>query len=212
MYGDQATPPRPAPGGAAHERTGRREPSGRPRPGRAPVERHGVPGGRGRGQRWFQKALAGFQQAASTEKKSAYFQYRVGKMYAMGYGVEQDYLEPPSGTSGPPGTTTILLPPMTWDASISGGRGWGGMRNMPWNCSSQRRSTKNSPTPTPCTSWVGCIALASAQKPTRWKRTIGTRWPMTLLCPSRKPVRMTSSNTGWGIWPSTGSGQNPARK
>ena len=44
-------------------------------------------------QRWFQKALAGFQQAASTEKKSAYFQYRVGKMYAMGYGVEQDYLE-----------------------------------------------------------------------------------------------------------------------
>ena len=44
-------------------------------------------------QRWFQKALAGFQKAAATEKKSAYFQYRVGKMYAMGYGVEQDYLE-----------------------------------------------------------------------------------------------------------------------
>ena len=44
-------------------------------------------------QRWFQKALAGFQKAASTEKKPAYFQYRVGKMYAMGYGVEQDYLE-----------------------------------------------------------------------------------------------------------------------
>ena len=42
-------------------------------------------------QRWFQKALAGFQKAASTEKKPAYFQYRVGKMYAMGYGVEQDY-------------------------------------------------------------------------------------------------------------------------
>ena len=47
----------------------------------------------GRAQRWFQKALAGFQKAASTEKKPAYFQYRVGKMYAMGYGVEQDYLE-----------------------------------------------------------------------------------------------------------------------
>lgn len=44
-------------------------------------------------QQWFQKALAGFQQAAATEKKPAYFQYRVGKMYAMGYGVEQDYLE-----------------------------------------------------------------------------------------------------------------------
>ena len=44
-------------------------------------------------QRWFQKALAGFQKAAATEKKSAYFQHRVGKMYAMGYGVEQDYLE-----------------------------------------------------------------------------------------------------------------------
>lgn len=44
-------------------------------------------------QRWFQKALAGFQKAASTEKKPAYFQYRAGKMYALGYGVEQDYLE-----------------------------------------------------------------------------------------------------------------------
>ena len=44
-------------------------------------------------QRWFQKALAGFQNAAATEKKPAYFQYRVGKMHAMGYGTEQDYLE-----------------------------------------------------------------------------------------------------------------------
>ena len=44
-------------------------------------------------QHWFQKALAGFKEAASTEKKPAYYQYRVGKMYAMGYGVEQDYLE-----------------------------------------------------------------------------------------------------------------------
>ena len=44
-------------------------------------------------QHWFQKALAGFQKAASTEKKPAYYQYRMGKMYAMGYGVEQDYLE-----------------------------------------------------------------------------------------------------------------------
>ena len=44
-------------------------------------------------RQWFQKALAGLRKAASTEKKPAYFQYRVGKMYAMGYGVEQDYLE-----------------------------------------------------------------------------------------------------------------------
>lgn len=44
-------------------------------------------------QRWFQKALAGFQQTAATGKKPAYFQYRVGKMYAMGYGTKQDYLE-----------------------------------------------------------------------------------------------------------------------
>ena len=44
-------------------------------------------------QRWFQKALAGFQKAAATEKKPAYFQYRVGKVYAMGYGTKQDYLE-----------------------------------------------------------------------------------------------------------------------
>lgn len=42
-------------------------------------------------QRWFQKALSGFQQAASTERRPAYFQYRVGKMHAMGYGTEQDY-------------------------------------------------------------------------------------------------------------------------
>ena len=44
-------------------------------------------------QRWFQKALAGFQSAATTPKRAAYFQYRVGKMYAMGYSVEQNYLE-----------------------------------------------------------------------------------------------------------------------
>ena len=44
-------------------------------------------------RQWFQKALAGLRKAASTEKKPAYFQYRVGKMHAMGYGVEQDYLE-----------------------------------------------------------------------------------------------------------------------
>ena len=44
-------------------------------------------------QRWFQKALAGFQSAAVTPKRAAYFQYRVGKMHAMGYGVEQDYLQ-----------------------------------------------------------------------------------------------------------------------
>lgn len=42
-------------------------------------------------QRWFQKSLSGFRQAASTERRPAYFQYRVGKMHAMGYGTEQDY-------------------------------------------------------------------------------------------------------------------------
>ena len=38
----------------------------------------------------FQKALAGFEQEASG-KRPAYWQYRIGKMYAMGYGVDQDY-------------------------------------------------------------------------------------------------------------------------
>lgn len=44
-------------------------------------------------QRWFQKALAGFQSAAADPQGGTYYQYRVGKMYAMSYGVEQDYLE-----------------------------------------------------------------------------------------------------------------------
>ena len=53
----------------------------------------GCQGDEDEAQRWFQKAMTRFQKAASTEKKPAYFQYRVGKMYAMGYGVEQDSLE-----------------------------------------------------------------------------------------------------------------------
>ena len=42
-------------------------------------------------QLWFQNALSGFQKAAA-EKNPTYYQYRIGKMYAMGYGTEQDYL------------------------------------------------------------------------------------------------------------------------
>lgn len=93
MYGDQATPPdlplavrlmRELADGnpvAAHDL------------GALLLKGMGCQADEDEAQRWFQKALAGFQKAAATEKKSAYFQYRVGKMYAMGYGVEQDYLE-----------------------------------------------------------------------------------------------------------------------
>ena len=135
-------------------------------------------------QRWFQKALAGFQKAAATEKKPAYFQYRVGKMYAMGLrrGAGTTW-KPPAGTSGPPGTTTIRSPPTLWGASTSVGRGWSGMRNGPWNSSSQRRSTRSSPTPTPCTSWEKCTTGASARKSMKPRLTSGTSLPTTLLCP-----------------------------
>lgn len=38
----------------------------------------------------FQKALAGFKQEAQGNRP-AYWQYRIGKMYAMGYGVDQNF-------------------------------------------------------------------------------------------------------------------------
>ena len=40
----------------------------------------------------FQKALAGFKHEANGWRP-AYWQYRVGKMYAMGYGVDQDHTQ-----------------------------------------------------------------------------------------------------------------------
>lgn len=43
-------------------------------------------------QEWLQKALRGFRKEESRSKKKGYWQYRIGKMYAMGYGTEQDYL------------------------------------------------------------------------------------------------------------------------
>ena len=42
-------------------------------------------------QERFRKALAAFRQEESRSKKPGYWQYRIGKMYAMGYGAEQDY-------------------------------------------------------------------------------------------------------------------------
>ena len=40
----------------------------------------------------FRKALAGFTREANRDRP-AYWQYRIGKMYAMGYGVDQDYTQ-----------------------------------------------------------------------------------------------------------------------
>lgn len=46
-----------------------------------------------RAREWFEKALSGFKQAERKKKKQkGYLQFRIGKMYAMGYGTEQDYL------------------------------------------------------------------------------------------------------------------------
>lgn len=42
-------------------------------------------------QEWLQKALRGFRKEESRSKKKGYWQYRIGKMYAMGYGTEQNY-------------------------------------------------------------------------------------------------------------------------
>lgn len=42
-------------------------------------------------QAWFQKAHAAFLSAELTAEKKDYFQYRIGKLYSFGYGVEQSY-------------------------------------------------------------------------------------------------------------------------
>ncbi|MDE6838841.1 MAG: relaxase MobL [Acutalibacter sp.] len=42
-------------------------------------------------QEQFRKALAAFMAEESQSKKPDYWQYRIGKMYAMGYGTEQDF-------------------------------------------------------------------------------------------------------------------------
>lgn len=40
---------------------------------------------------WFLQAYDAFLHMANTEKKPCYWQYRIGKLYSYGYGVEQDY-------------------------------------------------------------------------------------------------------------------------
>ena len=93
MYGDQATPPDlPLAVRLMRELAGE-NPLAAHDLGVLLLKGMGCQADEDEAQRWFQKALAGFQKAASTEKKSAYFQYRVGKVYAMGYGTKQDYLE-----------------------------------------------------------------------------------------------------------------------
>lgn len=42
-------------------------------------------------QERFRKALAAFLDEESRSKKPDYWQYRIGKMYAMGYGTERDF-------------------------------------------------------------------------------------------------------------------------
>ena len=93
MYGDQATPPDLPLAVQLMKSLADENPLAAHDLGVLLLKGMGCQADEDEAQRWFQKALAGFQKAAATEKKSAYFQYRVGKMYAMGYGVEQDYLE-----------------------------------------------------------------------------------------------------------------------
>lgn len=42
-------------------------------------------------QSWFFQAHDAFLQMEKTDKRSCYWQYRLGKLYSYGYGVEQDY-------------------------------------------------------------------------------------------------------------------------
>lgn len=44
-------------------------------------------------QDWFEKAYNGFYQIEQTAQDPGYWQYRIGKMHADGYGVEQDFQE-----------------------------------------------------------------------------------------------------------------------
>lgn len=42
-------------------------------------------------QAWFQKAYQAFVEEEAVAKRKDYLQYRIGKLYSFGYGVEQDY-------------------------------------------------------------------------------------------------------------------------
>ena len=42
-------------------------------------------------QEWFRKAHGAFLAEESTAKKPGYLRYRIGKLYALGHGVEQDF-------------------------------------------------------------------------------------------------------------------------
>ncbi|MFQ9799942.1 MAG: tetratricopeptide repeat protein [Clostridia bacterium] len=42
-------------------------------------------------QAWFSKAYHAFTAQEAKVKKKDYFQYRIGKLFSFGYGVEQDY-------------------------------------------------------------------------------------------------------------------------
>ena len=42
-------------------------------------------------QSWFLQAHDAFLQMEKTDKRPYYWQYRIGKMFSYGYGVEQDY-------------------------------------------------------------------------------------------------------------------------
>lgn len=47
----------------------------------------------GAAQEWFRKAYAAFQTAERTADKKDYLQYRIGKLFSFGHGVEQDYAQ-----------------------------------------------------------------------------------------------------------------------
>lgn len=44
-------------------------------------------------QEWFRKAFSAFCAREPKEEKPGYLRYRIGKMYAFGYGVDQNYLK-----------------------------------------------------------------------------------------------------------------------
>ena len=44
-------------------------------------------------QEWFAKAYQAFLAEEGRAKKPGYMQYRIGKLFSFGYGVEQDYLQ-----------------------------------------------------------------------------------------------------------------------
>ena len=52
-----------------------------------------VPNDESSAEEYFAKALRAFLDKLPSEKKPAYMQYRIGKMYQQGYGTEQDYTE-----------------------------------------------------------------------------------------------------------------------